>query len=92
MNNTVTFSNALVNVKAGKRIARAKWNINVFVVYQKGYPNGIPSNLQTAIAWGLNEGDNFICNPYLQIQNDDGSHSMWSPSVDDILAEDWVVL
>ncbi len=51
----------------------------MFVVYQKGYPQGIPCNKQTAEAWGLNEGDLFVCNPYLQIRCVDGSHSMWVP-------------
>ena len=86
------FSSALDFVKRGARIARASWdNPNVFVVYQKGYPDGIPCNKQTAEAWRMNEGDKFICNPYLQIQNEDGSHSMWTPSIDDILAEDWSI-
>ena len=58
----------------------------------KGYPNGIPCNKQTAEAWGMNEGDLFKCNSYLQIKNVDGSHSMWAPSVNDCLAEDWIVV
>ena len=61
----------------------------MFVVYQKGYPNGIPCNMQTAKAWGLNEGDLFKCEPYLQIKMTNGSHAMWVPSINDILAEDW---
>lgn len=84
------FSDALREIKAGKKFARKGWNgKNMFVVFQKGYPDGIPCNLQTALAWGMNEGDNFICNPYLQIKNADGSHSMWVPSIGDILADDW---
>lgn len=57
--------------------------------YRRGYPQGIPCNKQTAEAWGMNEGDLFICNPYFQIKNVDGSHSMWIPSVRDLMAEDW---
>lgn len=77
----------------GCKIAREGWNgKGMLVVYQKGYPEGIPCNLQTAEAWGMNEGDNFICNPYLQIRQADGSHSMWSPSVGDTLAKDWYVV
>lgn len=40
----------------------------------------------------MNEGDLFKCNPYLQIKIVNGSHSMWIPSVDDILADDWEVI
>ncbi len=87
------FSDALRAVKAGEKIARIGWNgKNMFVVYQKGYPEGIPCNLQTAIAWGMNEGDKFVCRPYLQIKNADESHSMWVPSIGDVLADDWVTV
>lgn len=88
--NRMTFGNALETVKRGIPIAREGWNgKGMFVVYQKGYPNGIPCNVQTAKAWGLKEGALFKCNPYLQIKCVDGSHSMWVPSINDILAEDW---
>lgn len=84
---------AISLAKVGEKVARHNWNgRGMFVVYQKGYPQGIPSNKQTADAWGLNEGDLFVCNPYLQIRNPDGSHSMWAPSVGDALAEDWYIV
>lgn len=87
------FGMALKLCKNGYKIARFGWNgKNMFVVYQKGYPEGIPCNMQTAEAWGMNEGDNFICNPYLQIKNADGSHSMWVPSIGDCLATDWYIV
>ena len=89
----MNFGIALELSKQGKKIARQGWNgKGMFVVYQKGYPQGIPCNKQTADAWGLNEGDLFICNPYLQIKCADGSHSMWVPSINDCLAEDWTIV
>lgn len=89
----VSFSIALEAVKRGSRISRYGWNgKNMFVVYQKGYPEGIPCNEQTAEAWDLYPGDLFKCNPYLQIKQMDGSHSMWVPSIGDVLAEDWCIL
>ena len=76
----MTFGIAIEAMKKGNKVARRGWNgKGMFVVYQKAYPNGIPCNKQTAEAWGLNEGDLFICNPYFQIKNVDGSHSMWVP-------------
>ena len=45
-----------------------------------------------AKAWGMNEGDLFKCDPYLQIKTADGSHAMWVPSIGDILAEDWQII
>lgn len=89
----IDFGTALKLMKEGKKLQRKGWNgKGMFVVYQKGYPEGIPCNKNTAEAWGLNEGDLFKVNPYLQIKNVDGSHSMWVPSINDILAEDWTVV
>ena len=87
------FSYALNVLKEGGAVSRVGWNgKGMFVVYQKGYPEGIPCNKNTAEAWGMKEGDLFKCEPYLQIQMVNGSHSMWVPSVNDILAEDWRII
>lgn len=89
----MTFGLAIEAMKHGLKVARSGWNgKGMFVVYQKGYPDGIPCNKNTAEAWGMNEGDLFKCNPYLQIKNVDGSHSMWVPSIGDVLAEDWIII
>ena len=89
----LTFGLAIEAVKKGYRIARKGWNERgMFVVYQKAYPQGIPCNKQTAIAWGLQEGELFRCEPYLQIKMTNGSHSMWTPSINDVLAEDWYIV
>lgn len=87
------FGTALSLMKHGFKLTRKGWNgKGMFVVYQKGYPDGIPCNKQTAEAWGMQEGDLFRCNPYLQIRCADGSHSMWVPSINDCLANDWEVV
>jgi hypothetical protein len=89
----MAFGLAVEAMKKGFKVARTGWNgKGMFVVYQKGYPQGNPCNKQTAAAWGMNEGDLFICQPYLQIKNVDGSHSMWVPSINDTLAEDWMII
>lgn len=89
----MTFGFAVEAMKSGYKVSRKGWNGNgMFAVYQKGYPQGIPCNKQTAEAWGLNEGDLFICRPYLQLKCADGTHAMWSPSTSDVLAEDWYVV
>lgn len=87
---TFNFGEALKYLKRGHKVTRQGWNgKGMFVVYQKAYPQGIPCNKQTAEAWGLNEGDLFKCEPYLQIKMANGSHAMWVPSINDVLAEDW---
>lgn len=88
----LTFGEAIRYAKLGYRIARESWPVEKFVVYQKGYPDGIPCNKQTAEAWDMAEGDLFRCEPYLQISTESGSHEMWSPSSADCLAEDWLVV
>lgn len=89
----MSFGIALELAKKGVKIVRVGWNgKGMFVVYQKGYPHGISCNKQTAEAWGISEGDLFKCEPYLQIKMVNGSHAMWVPSINDCLAEDWVVV
>lgn len=87
-----SFSWALDRLKEGKKVCRSGWNgKGMFAVLQKGYPDGIPCNKQTAEAWGLNEGDLFRCEPYMQLKMVNGSHSMWVPSVNDCLSNDWAI-
>jgi hypothetical protein len=89
----INFGDAIRALKEGKKVRRVGWNgKGMFVVYQKGYPEGISCNLQTANAWGMAEGDLFKCEPYLQIQMVNGSHSMWVPSINDVLADDWEII
>lgn len=89
----MNFGLAVEAVKKGFKIARKGWNgKGMFVVYQKGYPQGMSCNKQTAEAWALKEGDLFKCEPYLQIRMVNGSHSMWVPSINDVLAEDWEIV
>jgi hypothetical protein len=89
----MNFGQVLEVVKQGEKGFRLGWNgKGMFIVYQKGYPQGIPCNVQTAKAWGLSEGDLFKCEPYLQIRTAQGSHAMWVPSINDVLAEDWEVI
>jgi hypothetical protein len=89
----VPFGIAIELAKRGEKVARAGWNgKNMFVVYQKGYPDGIPCNKQTAEAFGMKEGELFKCRPYLQMRCADGSHQMWLASQSDILENDWVIV
>lgn len=89
----LSFGLAIESFKKGFRIARRGWNgKDMCVIYQKGYPNGIMCNKQTAEAWGLTTGELFRVEPYLQIQMANGSHSMWTPSINDCLADDWYIV
>ena len=49
----MNFSRALEMLQLGHHLTRLGWNgMGQFVVYQKGYPEGINCNKQTAEAWG----------------------------------------
>ena len=73
----MNFGDALAALKQGKRVARSGWNgKNMSVAYQKGYPEGIPCNKNTADAVGIPEGSLFKVRPYLQMKCVDGSFQM----------------
>lgn len=89
----MNFGLALEAAKLGHRIARRGWNgKNMSVAYQKGYPDGIPCNENTARAWGMEVGELFKCRPYLQLRCADGSFQMWVASQSDILTDDWYIV
>ncbi|EHQ41565.1 DUF2829 domain-containing protein [Myroides odoratus] len=89
----MNFGKALEALKQGKKVSREGWNgQGMFAVLQKGYPDGIPCNKQTAEAWGLKEGDLFKVRPYFQLRTAQGDHAMWVPSGSDILSEDWIII
>lgn len=86
------FSAALMNLKAGIRMCRSGWNgKGMFVVLQKGYPQGIPINKNTSEATGLPEGT--VCRflPYLMMRTAQGDFVPWLASQTDILADDWEI-
>lgn len=86
----MNFGQALEAIKAGKRIQRNGWNgkgLFVYLVPAASYP------VQTGAAKAhFGEGSMVPYNPYMAIKNVDESVSTWVPSVNDCLAEDWVVL
>ena len=86
----MNFSTALDELKTGARITRHRWNApGQFVVFQKGYPDGVAINANTAEATGIPEGTVCAFRPYLLLRTADGSFVPWEPTVSDVLAEDW---
>lgn len=86
----MNFGEALDALKRGDKITRDGWNgEGMFVVLQKGYPDGIAINKNTAEATGIPEGTVCAFRPYLMLRSVDGSFVPWVPSVSDVLAEDW---
>ncbi len=84
------FGQVLAAMKNGARISREGWNAGgQFVVYQKGYPDGIAINANTAQATGIAEGTVCRFRPYMMLCTADGSFVPWAPTNSDVLAEDW---
>lgn len=84
------FGEALRALKDGARMARTGWNGDgMFVVHQKGYPDGIPINANTAEATGIPQGTVCVFRPYLMMRTVDGSFVPWVISQSDALTDDW---
>ncbi|ADK81290.1 DUF2829 domain-containing protein [Sediminispirochaeta smaragdinae] len=89
----LTFGFAIEAAKAGEKIARKGWNgKGMFVFYQKGYPEGIPINKNTAEATRLPEGTVCKFRPYLMMKTAQNDFVPWVASQTDILAEDWEII
>lgn len=100
------FIYALKYLRQGYAITREGWNgKGLYVVYQKGYPDGIGINQNTSEALKLPEGTVVGFRPYLMLCSPKGSTMQfgntqandldcvpWVPSQTDLLAEDWIVL
>ena len=88
--NSRGFEWALCELRNGLRVARSGWNgKGMFIVLQKGYPDGIPINANTAAATGIALGT--VCKflPYLMMKTVDNSFVPWLANQTDILATDW---
>lgn len=84
------FSDALRACKDGFKITRDDWNApGQYVVCQKGYPNGIPINENTAKATGGVVGAVCKFAPYLMLRNAQEVFVPWQPTQGDLMAENW---
>ncbi len=86
----MNFGSALEMCKKGSKITRKGWNVKgMFVVHQKGYPDGIAINENTSHALGLEQGTVVKFRGYLMMYTVQGDCVPWVASQTDILAEDW---
>lgn len=81
---------AIDAARCGGMITREGWNgKGIYVVFQKGYPEGIAINANTAQATGLPEGTVRSFRPYLMMCTADRDFVPWVASQTDLLAYDW---
>lgn len=85
------FGAALVYLQRSFKLTRQGWNgPGQYVVLQRGYPDGIAINANTAQATGLPEGTTAFFRPYLMLKTvNENEFVPWVPSVSDLLATDW---
>lgn len=89
----MNFGTALEHLKAGSKVAREGWNgSGMWAVLQKGYPDGIAINKNTAEATGIAEGTVCKFRPYFILKTAQEDFAHWVPSGSDLLAEDWVTV
>ena len=86
----LTFGLAIEAMKKGAKLARAGWNgkgLFVYFVPPASYP------VQTGAAKShFGEGSLVPYNAYFAIKNVDDTVSTWVPSINDCLADDWMVM
>lgn len=86
----MNFGQALEEVKQGNKIARSGWNGKGMFVY---YVPAARYEACTEIGESIADEENKVSyEPYLAIKNVKGTVSTWVPSINDCLAEDWVVV
>lgn len=84
------FGWALSELRSGKQVCRSGWNgKGMWICLQKGYPDGVPINKNTAEATGIKEGTVLKFLPYLSMKTATGEFVPWLASQTDILANDW---
>lgn len=89
------FEGALSALKDGARLRRTRWDHcdhNTWIFRQKGYPDGIGLNEQTAEAMHEEPGTEMVFRPYLMVRLGDQTVATWVPTTLDLFAEDWYVL
>lgn len=87
------FSSALNACKAGSKITRYGWNARgQYVVFQKGYPDGVAIVPSTAEVLSLPVGTVCKFAPYLLMRNAQEVFVPWLASQGDLLADDWAIV
>jgi uncharacterized protein DUF2829 len=86
------FGWALKQMRFGSKVARLGWNgKGMWLVLQKGYPDGVPINKNTSEATGIPEGTVIKFLPYIMMKTAGDEFVPWLASQTDLLATDWMV-
>lgn len=86
---TMDFGSAILNLKEGHKVARKGWNGRGMFVYYVPFGKFKP---YTVAGESLIDEDGLVSyEPYFAIKNVKGTVSTWVPSINDCLAEDWII-
>lgn len=91
-NGDLSFGQALLGVTEGLKMCRESWRNAEYITYMPGYPDGIEVNNLTQLAHNLPKGTILKYAPYFQKYTKDGLVVMWTPSTEEVLANDWKVI
>jgi hypothetical protein len=78
---------AVLGTQDGHRVCRMSWTDGRFIYYVPA--NEYPAQTDVAKA---EFGEMVQYNPYFAMKNADGTVSMYTPTVDDLIAQDWTVM
>jgi len=83
----LNFSDALAQIKTGKRFARDGWNgKRMFVFLVAGSNFTVNREPLTSI---LGQGTEVTYAPHIDLHRADGVITVWQPSMGDVMADDW---
>ena len=85
----MNFSEALVAIKEGKKLSRARWMDanHVFLVAGSDFEvNRAPLNTM------FDEGTKVTYRPHIDMVGSDGLVGTWQPSSIDLFADDWAIV
>ena len=81
------FSVILKAIKNGKKASRKNWN-NEFVYLVPGSTFKVSRHPLLGV---YPEGKEISYHPHIDKKNEDGTHSTWTPTQEDLMAENWEI-
>lgn len=84
------FSDALHNIKQGRRLTRRGWNgKNMFVFLVAG--SNFIVNREPLVSI-LGQGTEVTYRPHIDLRAADETISVWQPSMTDLMSDDWEIV
>jgi hypothetical protein len=83
---------AVEQMRGGRLVRRTGWNgKGMWLALQPGYPDGVPANNSSAVAFHIPEGTIIKALPYVVMRTASGEFVLWLCSQTDLLSADWEI-